>query len=651
MAAVLLPLWTWNVSALDASRADGALFSFLVILVAAFALVARPRHLPTPLPGFLFWLGALLCALLPLVLASSGVAGWAPLVGGLADRAPLLSAWLLAALVATALPKEGNAHWLKPLLYGVAAAAAFALIQAFGLDLPGVVPFGRLRPAYPFQGLSQATEVLLPCLLLAVAVLPHLRQRPGLWLLICAPMALEAGFLASNAGRLALAAGVALGLWRQKERRSAWLAVVVLFVCGELLRPLLGAGGGDGPVTEVPRGMEVRWEIDKASAAKFATTPAGIGIGQFENDYPSWRPEAEAMAGREALREAGRLRQPKTPHNEILLAILESGWLGAALLLAMLLRLLRARRQHQPGPRVTDGAWIALGVMALVRSPFSDNPLALGLAALLLADDFRGYGRDAVASKSARPAPKFLAQIPRAIPALTLTLGVVAVLPAWPQWRGEQLSAAAFAGDAFDAEAMNQAVDARSWDSRCWVILSKYYLMAGLESDDAERQSALLQDARTCTRMAMMVAPFDLSALTAAIQIEFEAPTGDETLLRGLIGRGESFAPYEPSIQDARIRWLTHYRDEYRSRAVAMVKQGYPGAADFWAAMNLIEACLAQVEGDSDQIKRSLMQAASYLPGKKAVIERAARLEEQDQRLLEELCLRVYPNWPQLQSN
>jgi hypothetical protein len=637
LAAVILPLWTWNVSALDASRADGALFSFLVVLLAVFALFAKPRQLPpTALPGFWFWFGALLCALFPLALAAQDVAGWAPLVGGLADRAPLLSAWLLAALVAASLPREGSAEWLKPLVYAVAAAGAFALIQAFGLNLPGVVPFGRLRPAYPFQGLSQATEVLVPCLLLAVALLPSLRQRPVLWLLVCAPMALEAGFLSSNAGRLALLAGVALGLWRQRDRRVAWIAIVALFVCGELLRPLLNAGGGDGPVTEVPRGMEVRWEIDKASAAKFATTPSGLGLGQFENDYPSWRPEAEAMAGREALREAGRLRQPKTPHNEILLAILESGWLGAALLLAMLLRLLRARQLHSPGPRLTDGPWLALGILALVRSPFSDNPAALGMAALLLAEDFRGYAK----GNLPQAGPAFAAKLRTAAPVATLALGVAAVLPAWPQWRGEQLSAQAFAGEEFDAQAMNDAVEARSWDSRCWVLLSSYYLAANH-----------YDEARLCLRQALMVAPYDLSALTAAIKIEFEAPDGDETLLRGLIGRGESFAPYEPSIQDARVRWLTHYRDEYRSRAVQLVKQGIPGAADLWAAMNLAEACLAQVEGDDAKVKRSLMQAASYLPGKKAVIERAARLESFDQRLLEELCLRVYPNWPQLQNN
>ncbi|MGB0685892.1 MAG: hypothetical protein ACPGQD_06905 [Planctomycetota bacterium] len=43
-----------------------------------------------------------------------------------------------------------------------------------------------------------------------------------------------------------------------------------------------------------------------------------------------------------------------------------------------------------------------------------------------------------------------------------------------------------------------------------------------------------------------------------------------------------------------------------------------------------------------------LMQAASYLPGDQALIERTARLQEVDQLLLEELCLRLFPDWPQL---
>lgn len=596
------------------------------------ALLGRPRRWPAALPGFLPWLGAMACAMLPLLLASGEVAGWAPLVGGLADRAPLASAWLLAGVVVATLPREGDARWLLPLVGATSLAAAFGLVQAFGYDPPGFVPFGRLRPAYPFQGLSQAVEVILPCLLLAVALLPDLRRRPLPWLLLCLPLALEAGFLSSNAGRLAMLGGLGLGLWRQPDRRIGWIAAGVLYVCGELLRPLLGAGGGDRLTGGIPRGVEARMAIAEASAGKAATTPLGLGLGQFETDYPAWRPEAEAMLDREPLREAGRLRQPKTPHNEPLLGLLESGWLGAALLAAMLARLVTARRRLAPGPRPTDGAWLALGVMALVRSPFSDNPVALGLAALLLAEDLRGLGAAAAESVVA-PASK----IRRALVAAPLALGLLAVLPAWPQWRGEQLSARAVAGEAFDAEAMLHATEARPWDQRSWVLLGSYYLAAGRHDD-----------ARTCLRQAMMVAPYDLSALTAAIKVELEAPDGDEVLMRGLIARAESFAPYEPSVQDARLLWLRHYRDAYRSTAVAMVRQGMPGANAYWAAMNLAEARIAQVEGDREAMVSGLMQAASYLPGDQALIERTARLQEVDQLLLEELCLRLFPDWPQL---
>ncbi|MHC4824712.1 MAG: hypothetical protein ACYTEP_11965, partial [Planctomycetota bacterium] len=154
---------TWSAYRLDESRADGALFSSVVLLFAGFTYW-RNRRLAV-LPGTFLLLGALACGALPLILLAQEGSGWAPSLGGLADRAPLLSAAVLAMAVATW--KDWSPRVLVvPLVAGGAIAALMGLVQAMGWDPPGYDSILSVRPAYPFAGPSHAIEVQLPLLLL-----------------------------------------------------------------------------------------------------------------------------------------------------------------------------------------------------------------------------------------------------------------------------------------------------------------------------------------------------------------------------------------------------------------------------------------------------------------------------------------------------
>jgi len=613
---VLLPMLTWSAYRLDESRADGASFSMLVLAFTAFTLWKQKRL--TILPGSFLLFGALAFGFIPLLLLAGESTGWAPSLGGLADRAPLLAAWVLAAAAATW--KDLSARSLAlPLLMGGGIAGLLGLVQAFGWDPPGYDSILSIRPAYPFAGPSHAIEVQLPLLILGLVFLPKDSRQRGLFWMALVPIALQVGYLGSNAGRLALLAAGAWMILRQRAPRLPIITALVLVICGELTRSLLG-GASILPPDSAPRGVSVRQEIYLASTGHILTHPLGMGIGRFESNYPEWRSEEEARLTSGNWADTSH-RIPKTPHQEVLLAGLEFGWAGGLLLAFALLRLARGRRETGG----TEAVWIAFGVLAMLRSPFSDNPAALSIGALLLGSDLRTW----------RPNLNL-----RGISFLPMGLGILAVTPAWAQLRGEQHVAAAVFDQENLAEHLNRAIETRPWDNRSLVLLGSYYFAS--QNFDA---------ARDCFDRALVHNPTDLAALTAYIKVEMFAPDGDETLMLRLLARGEEFAPFHPSVKQARILWIDGYRKAFEEEAVRRIQLGIPNARPWWTANHLAEAYIAAVNDDAQGTRDALFRASAYAQGgHKGLLERTAALPDQEleAQLIAQLTRRVFPEWPRV---
>ncbi|MHC4824395.1 MAG: tetratricopeptide repeat protein, partial [Planctomycetota bacterium] len=470
--------------------------------------------------------------------------------------------------------------------------------------------------AYPFAGPSHAIEVQLPLLLLGLALLPGNAKGQGWTWLLLLPIALQVGYLGSNAARLGLAAASIYLWWRNRKCRPALIAALVLVVGGELLRSLLG-GESILPEDTTPRGVSVRKEIYLSAAGHGLSHPLGIGIGRFESDYPEWRSAEEARLSSGNWKDTSH-RIPKTPHQEILLPFLELGWLGFLLLGAAALRLVRARPTMP-----TDSMWIGLLTMAMFRSPFSDNPTALAIAALVLGSEFAGH-------RSSNPGPR--------ISLLPAALAVLAVIPAWAQIRGERAVALAVQDQDRLEQHLLDALDARPWDNRSLVLLGSLYL-AGQQWDAA----------RNCFDSALVHNPTDLAALTAYIKVEMYAPDGDEVLMLRLLARGEQFAPFHPSVKQARILWLEGYRQAFQDEAVRRVQQGIPEAGAWWTATYLAEAYIAAVEDKPQKVRDLLFRASALAPGgNKGLLERTAEKPSLEPDDIAQLTRKVFPQWPRV---
>lgn len=626
---MLLPTLTWSAYRLDEVRADGAVFSFLALGFLGFTLL-RHRRLQ-PLPGGFLLLAALLCGFIPLFRVASEGTGWAPTLGGLADRAPLLAGIALVAAVATWKQLSARAL-LLPLLAAGAIAAVLGWCQALGWNPPGYDSDLAIKPTYPFAGPTHALEFQLPLLLLGLAFLPRNPRAQKLSWIALAPMALQVGYLSSNAGRLALLAGLSVLFLRDQSRRIPALTALILVVCGELSRALLG-GGGEAPDSDViPRGFTVRKELYLTGAGHFFTHPLGIGIGQFESDYPEWRSEAEATLTSNNWADTSH-RIPKTPHEDYLLAGLELGWIGFLLLGLAARQTYLARRagaqelQEAEDSGTTTAFWIGLGTLALFRSPISDNAASLGLAALVLGSELRAF----------RPTHLKAAAFGPVLPAL---LGLIAVTPAWAQWRGEAHAAAAIQDQENLEQHLTDAVNVRPWDNRSLVLLGSFNLASTNPRWDV---------ARDCFDLALVHHPTDLAALTAYIKVEMYAPDGDENLMLRLLARGEQFAPFHPSVIDARVQWLQGYQKAFQDEAVRRVQNGIPNAGPWWSASHLAQAYIAAVQRDPEAMRKSLYLAAANAPGgTKGLIQRTAENEEATPDTIAQLTSRVFPEWPRV---
>ncbi|MDP7061881.1 MAG: hypothetical protein QF489_02985 [Planctomycetota bacterium] len=623
-----MPLWSYSNWRLDEPRADGAMFSLLVLLFASFTLW-KHRRLEV-IAGSKLLGAAVACGLLPLLILAGNPSGWAPTLGGLADRAPLLSAWVFACTMATW--RELDKTWLLQALLVVGALASiYALPQAFGWVPPGWDPI-TTYPSFPYPGIIHAVEVVVPLLLLALATLPALPQAPRLWLLVVPPLALHAGMIGSNAGRLGLIAGALLLLRALPFRRFGTAIALVLVLVGELCRALFGGGQHTGDVFR--QGERVRPSMYADTLVHSATHPLGIGIGRFQADFPAWRSENTArLLSRDWT--VHEHRTPKTVHSEPLMAFVELGWAGSILLLGGLWLLWRQRRlaASQQALLDTTPAWIALLVSAAVRSPFTDNPAALGLAAMLLGLDLR-----TVMAYRPRQQPSAKAAWRSVLPTVTvMVVALVTVRPAWAQLRGEQLVARAAQDQGHFAEHMNAATQARPWDTQAWVLLGSYYY--------AQQK---WDWARDCFYEALWYDANNLPALTALIRLEMKAPDGTESNLVALMARAEQFAPKHPSVKEARVAWLTAHQEHFQVEAARKVQAGARDAGLWWAASFLAEAQIAAAEGRRDDASKALFRASVWAPSHKALIERTARKEEIDQQTIGKLTREIYPTWPRL---
>ncbi len=628
---MLIPLLSYSNDRLDEPRADGAVFSFLVLAFAAFTLWQQ-RQLRV-IPGSRFLAAATVCGIFPLFLAAQGQNGWAPSLGGLADRAPLLSAWVLVcALVSW--PRLDKQWLVRALVVVGAAASLYALPQAFGWNPPGWQAMTRV-PSFPYAGIIHAVEVVLPLLLLALAALPTLQQAPRLWLCTVVPLALHVGVIGSNAGRLGLVAG-GLVLLRAVPARRAGLAIAVtLVMVGELSRALGGASGlNTGDL--FPTSTALRPSMYSDAIQHAATTPLGIGIGRFQTSFPAWRSEETSRILSNDWTISVQ-RTPKTIHSEPLMVWLEFGWLGTALLLVGLWRVWKQRQSgaHADAIFDTTPAWFALLVSAAVRSPFTDNPVALALAALLLGLDLRAARATQPAAACATPQRWRLA----VSSAVVLGIAVLAAPPAWAQWRGEQLLVATLRDEDHLNENLLAATEVRPWDTQSWVLLGSFYLA----HEDWNW-------ARDCFYEALWYDATNLPALIALMRVEMQAPDANEAKLVALLARAEQFAPKNKAVVEARVTWLRAHHSRFQQQAVHRVEQGLPGAGPWWAATFLAEAQIAAAEGRMEDARNALFRASSLVPRNKGLVERSARQENLEQQMIGKLTRKVFPTWPRIEG-
>lgn len=623
-AWALVPLFAYGPRVLDDSRLDGGLMALVAAATVAAVWPDRGR-LRAP-RGSLLLLAGLGLGLLPLIGTP-----WAQVVGGLADRAPWLAAGAVL-VVATHRKVDLERAWTAVLLGG-ALASAVALLQLIGLDLFGLKSLPESPPTGFWSNRPQAVEWMTLLVLVGAARLPLPRgagpgPRPALrWLLLLGPAALLCGYLDVTAARLALPAGLAWLAWRARERLAPALALLLLFAGGELVRVAAPPPFATRDVGEAGVGpwasTEGRAWMYGAGIAKAAHTPLGIGLGRFERDYPEWRPAEERRMSASDYENVAT-RRPKTPHSEPLLLLLELGWLGALLVAAGLLRLLRDPARA----RWTNPALLALGVFALVRAPLSDGGPALALAVLLLA----ARRRDAIAEAMAETRPGG-SRLPALAWPSCAALAVLAVLPAPAQLVGEWTVARRIPLDEEKPPALLEtAVAWRPWDSRAWNLLA----VDRSRQPDAEPEAIV-----AALEQSLRHDPTDLYALTARFKVEMER--GRETEALALLGRAEQIAPQHPAVRGNRTAYMRVLADAHRLRGLELLEQQNAAARPHMERAQLWRAMAAIRDGDTRTAAKALRAAAVYAASQQGLIERVANDPELDEARVRALLLERVP--------
>lgn len=368
----LRPPWAW---------------SCFAVLSWAAALAGPPR---SPLPGARLWAAALAWAGLSAALSPE------PLVSA-AGFAYAATAWLWLDVGATRSDDESRRAGLA-LLW---AAGALAATASLGIEVPGYRAAGLFYPYYNYTA----------ALVAAAGAAAAAAGVPG------AVGATAAGgyllWAGSRGGLLALAIGAAFALWRSGRRApvlaAAALAAAFLLIPSQPRDALLK--------TDRP-GSHQRPAIWRAALQVAQESPLfGEGPGRFARGSLRHQTATPASMGPSRY----RLRADR-PHSEALGAAAETGFVGAALVLAALAALWRRRPAGgEDVPR--DGllaAALALGVQASFDSIF-----ALPALGWLFA-----WALGAACAPESPPAPE-------ASPAGRLALGgglALAALAWWPGW-------------------------------------------------------------------------------------------------------------------------------------------------------------------------------------------------------------------------
>ncbi len=355
-ALALLVVWPPSASAFHSPKA-------LVLAIGAVLGLVALRRARLDLAAF-SWLGLVLISL-------SRTSAF---------DAPVAGAWVAFGLALVTWPwlaprVEETAAWLLPALV---VASLVVLLQAAGVDvfeaLRGEVSgrarlFGTLGNAdFVASALAAAGWLALPA---------RSRWRGPSLALVVASLVVTRSFasvLAFCAAGLFVLVSVGP---RALIRRGALVGVLVagVLALGVKDRSLLTAAQG-------------RWYLTKVAARQLGAAGLfGLGPGVVELRWADW--ELALWTGRCGEDRACVERHPDHRfadlqdhvHDDWLELVLELGWPGAVVLLAVLARALRSAHRHAP---FAGAAIVSLGVRALVDFPLH-RPADLAVLALAVA--------------------------------------------------------------------------------------------------------------------------------------------------------------------------------------------------------------------------------------------------------------------------
>ncbi len=636
--AFLLPLWGGSPHTLDDARFDSL---WMAAAVALSLLLAIARRETVRVPKGVWWiLGGYACGLIALWLhgqnpAPLSAAAFAhSTTQGLLDRAPLAGALVLLALVGCLRSGKQQTVLLSSLAFGVTAAVWYGLAQSLGFRPDVFGPEDYAPPVLPFPGTNHAATVLSPVLIAALAWLSHRdfdkKTTRWIWLIFLLPTAFHLGQLGVLAARISLPLGLLWLIWQVSDKRkSLMLASAALITAMALGEGALSwrmsnfessASSTARHSSEAlrPEASTILGRIDMAEATLTHSLekPLGIGLGRFEVDYPSWRGDYEAWTS-SGFWNSPTFGRPKTPHNEIVLAIAENGFLGALFLGVGLVLLLRDKRRS----RWATPALLALGVHAFAHAPLSDHSSALMLFAILLG--LRTEPTNASASTL--------------LPKLTLaTLCLTALIPAWSQTRGEWFLSQRFAAIDIDSsgaatldpqvsvDLLGRAAETRPGNPLTWALMATDFRETGQHETAARLwENTLLRN------------PYSMAARLGAFRAYLSLKQETAALLH--LEAAELLEPRFRLVRDYRTQWLHGRASDLLTRNPPLFEEGL-----------LFRAMAHARESDFDSARETLKTLSPFAEGHRAVIERVRLDADLDEALMRTLVLKMKPGWAPL---
>ncbi len=359
-------------------------------------------------PKFLAWTVAVAVWLatvraLPLAPAAGGLLALAAAaLAGLAAPAPSpphalrVAGALLIAAVTLAAAAQGDTPLRRRLLWGLQAGGLFngviVLLQAAGAvpGTPDTVFMARGIGCLgnPNYASALAAALLWPAFLFLLD--GDKRER----IIAGACIITHAGVLAANGASGPVAAVVAAGLlsgpaWfarRRLQRRDAADLAVAAFVTAAVAGAAFGIAGALGwqPVRELPllqaNDGELRLANWAAATSMIEASPVlGVGAGQFGHAWLDHRPLLDMDTPPAPI--------PLRAHNEALQWIAETGLVGAAVLVLVLVIVAASARRHLRAEDGTVGFAALAGLTTLAIHASVSFPLhlpATGLVAAVL---------------------------------------------------------------------------------------------------------------------------------------------------------------------------------------------------------------------------------------------------------------------------